>query len=125
MHIFRSAGIELEDLQPAVRPQIAEIGWHGEVVDLVTEEGVSVAGFAADYPLGADRTATRSAAVRWHASAAEGVCARSASLARHGYSAWSGDHRRFGELAIYVWNAAVRPVLLRRRRDLRWLRAAE
>jgi hypothetical protein len=122
LDVFRSAGIELEDLQPAAQPQIAEIAWRGEVVDMVTEDGVSAAGFPLDYPRRTDRNATRSTAERWHAAGAEGVCARSASLARRGFSAWRGDHRRYGELAIYVQNASVRPVLRRRRRDNRWLR---
>jgi hypothetical protein len=124
LDVFRAAGVDLEDLQPHVRPQLAEIEWSGgEVVDMVSARGVSAAGFALDYPHGVEGVSTRSAAERWHASGAEAVCARSASLARRGFSAWRGDHRRHGELAIYVENAAAKPVLRRRRGDHRWLRA--
>jgi hypothetical protein len=90
---------------------------------MVTADGVSAAGFVLEYPQGVDRGSTRSAAERWHASGAEAVCARSASLARRGFSAWHGDHRRYGELAIYVQNATSRPSVRRRRGDDRWLHA--
>lgn len=123
LDLFRVAGVELEDLQPGARPQLAEIDWRGEVVDMLSEDGLNAAGFPQDYPSTADRAATRSAGERWHAAGAEGVCGRSASLARRGFSAWHGDHRRYGELAIYVRNAASEPHLRRRRTDARWLRA--
>lgn len=123
LDVFRTAGIELEDLQPALRPQIAEIEWSGDVVDMVSKAGVEAADFPLEYPRGTDRSATRAAAERWHSSGAEGVCARSASLGRLGFSTWGGDHRRHGELAIYVENAGAKPVLRRRRPDSRWLRA--
>jgi hypothetical protein len=94
------------------------------VVDVVTERGVAAAGFPAGYPAGVDREATRAAATRWHATGAAGVCARSASLVRRGFAAWHGDHTRFGELAIFVDHAAADPVLIGRRADDGWLRAA-
>ena len=122
--VFRRAGVLPEDLQAHARPQLVEVGWSGKVVDVVTERGVAAAGFPAGYPTGVDREATRAAAARWHAAGAEGVCARSASLARRGFAAWRGDHPRFGELAIFVANAAVGPVLIDRRADDRWLGAA-
>jgi len=87
LDIFRVAGLELEDLQPGVRPQLAEIEWRGEVIDMVTERGVVAAGFAPEYPSAVDRAATRAAAERWHSTGTEGVCARSASLARRGFAA--------------------------------------
>lgn len=121
--VFRTSGIELEDLQPEVRPQLVEIDWSGAAVDMVSPAGVAAAGFPEHYPRGVERAATRAAAERWHGSAAEAVCARSASLGRLGFSDWTGDHRRFAELAVYVSNAASPPVLVRRRADLRWLRA--
>lgn len=120
--VFRTAGVDLEDLQPDVRPEIAEIGWRGQVVDMVTEDGIKAAGFAPDYPSGSERTATRSSVEQWHTAGAEGVCGRSASLARRGFSSWHGDHRRFGELAIFVQNSATEPVLHNRQRDQEWLR---
>ena len=124
LDIFRMAGVDLEDLQPDVQPQLTEIEWRGEVVDMVTEDGLTAAGFSSDYPEGSDRGTTRASAVSWHEADAEGVCARSASLSRRGSSAWSGDHRSYGELAIYVNNATKQPVLRRRRRDVRWLRVS-
>lgn len=123
LDVFRTAGVEVEDLQPDVRPQLVEIEWSGTVVDMTSPEGVEAAGFAADYPRGSDRAATRAAAERWHAGGAEGVCARSASLHRLGVTDWSGDHRRIAELALFVDNAATPPTLLRRRDDTGWLRA--
>lgn len=122
LDIFRTAGVDLEDLQPDVRPEIAEIGWRGDVVDMVTDDGVKAAGFPTDYPSGMSRAATRSSAEQWHAAGAEGVCARSASLERRGFSNWHGDHRRFGELAIFVRNTSVGPVLQQRQRHQDWLR---
>jgi len=123
LDIHRIAGLELEDLQPDVHPQLAEIEWRGDVVDMVTERGVVAAGFTPAYPHAVDRAATRAAAERWHAAGAEGVCARSASLDRRGFGAWRGDHRRYGETAIYVENVTSTPLLRRRRDDVRWLRA--
>jgi len=120
---FRIAGIELDDLQSDLRPQLTEIEWRGEVVDMVTEGGLTAAGFPSDYPRAVDRATTRSVAERWHTSGAEGVCTRSASLMRRGLTTWSGDHRRYGELAIWVQNARTKPVLRRRRTGHRWLRA--
>lgn len=123
LDVFRTAGVEIEDLQPDVRPQLVEIEWRGSVVDVASIGGVEAAGLAADYPRGSDRAATRAAAERWHADGAQGVCARSASLQRLGVSDWSGDHRRYAELALFVENGKSPPVLLRRRDDAGWLRA--
>lgn len=123
LDVFRTAGVEIEDLQPDVRPQLVEIEWSGSVVDVASTEGVEAAGFAAEYPRGSDKAATRAAAERWHAGGAAGVCARSASLHRLGVSDWSGDHRRYAELALFFENGTAPPVLLRRRDDSGWLRA--
>lgn len=82
------------------------------------------AGFPPAYPQGIDRTPTRAAGERWHGEGAEGVCARSASLARQGFAAWRGDHRSYSELAVFVENATSGPVLRRRHADPSWLRAA-
>jgi len=116
------AAVDVEDLQPAYRPQLAEVGWSGEVVDLVTVEGTAAAGFATDYPAGVGKASTRAAAEAWHSDGAEGVCCRSASLHRLGRTQWAGDHRPFGEVAVYPDNAGQDPSLLRRRDDLDWLR---
>lgn len=123
LDLFRTAGVELEDLQPDLRPQLVEIDWSGSVVDMASVGGIEAAGFSAAYPRGSARTTTRAAAEGWHASGAEGVCARSASLSRLGLTDWSGDHRRYAELAVFVENGSSPPALRRRRGDDRWLRA--
>lgn len=120
--IFRAAGVaELSELQTAYRPRLVEIAWSGEVVDVASEKGVTAAGFPMSYPAGVDRRATRQRAVEWHADGAHGVVCRSASLHRLGLVAWAGNHRPWGELAIWVWNARNKPELLARRNDDQWL----
>lgn len=121
--VFGFASVDPEDLQPGLRPQLAEIDWSGELVDMVSEEGVQAAGFAADYPVGVDKKQTRQQAETWHGEEAEGVCCRSASLQRQGRSTWQGDHRAFGELALFVDHLRRQPQLRQRRTDLGWLRA--
>jgi hypothetical protein len=37
-----------------------------------------------------------------------------------GFRDWTGMHERWGEVAIFVENAASPPALLRKRRDLGW-----
>jgi hypothetical protein len=124
LDVFRYAGLVLDDLQPQQRPQLAEIGWSGPVVDVVSGPGVESAGFPPEYPGGVDKQTTREAAARWHDAGEEGVCGRSASLARLGVSDWSGDHRRFGELALFVANTVRPPRLVGRRNDLSWFRSS-
>ena len=123
LDLYRFAGIVLEDLQPAVRPQLVEISWDGEAVDVASPEGVAAAGFPPTYPLGVDWPQTQPAAAEWHADGHEGVVCRSASLARLGFSAWEGAHPRWGEFAIFVERARRAPWLVRRRDDLDWLRS--
>ena len=53
--IFRLAGIGFEDLQDAMLPQLVEIAWAGEVVDVASPEGVAAAGFPLDYPVGINK----------------------------------------------------------------------
>jgi RES domain-containing protein len=118
---FRYAGIVIDDLQPEVRPQLAEIGWGGEVVDMASPEGVQAAGFPPTYPTGADHRRTQPCAVRWHAAGHEGVVCRSASMGRLGRSSWEGSHQAWSELAVFVEAAQRAPRLLRRRGDLTWL----
>lgn len=120
--LLLEAAVEPEDLQPDLRPQLVEIGWRGEVVDVVTEEGVAEAGFPMDYPAGVVLADTQEAAKVWHQKAAEGVCCRSASVHRRGRASWSEEHEVFGEVAIYPDNAEEAPRLLSRRGDLDWLR---
>ena len=123
LDLYRLAGIVLDDLQPVARPQLVEIGWDGEVVDVASAEGVAEAGFPPTYPVGVDPSDTQPVAAAWHAVGYQGVVCRSASLARLGVGAWNGPHQRWGELAIFVERARRRPELLRRRDDLDWLRA--
>jgi RES domain-containing protein len=120
--VFRAVGIaRLNELQSAYRPPLIEIAWSGDVVDVASEEGVVAAGLPSSYPAGVDRRATRQRAVEWHAGGAHGVVCRSASLHRVGLSMWAGDHRPWGELAIWTCNAPREPKLLCRRQDHDWL----
>jgi RES domain-containing protein len=122
LDIFRTAGVVVEDLRPEIRPQLVEIAWQGQVVDVSTPAGVKDAGFPARYPEGISREATQAAAARWHAEGAEGVACRSASLFRLRFANWTGDYTTWSELAVYPANALVAPKLLRRVRGLNWLR---
>lgn len=114
------AGVVLADLRDATRPQLVEIGWTGTLVDAASPRGLAAAGLPAEYPdaVGYDRTRPLGAA--WVASGHEGVVCRSAALSRAGVRSWSGDHRPWGEAALFIGNTAP-PRLLRRRRDLKWL----
>ena len=123
--VFRLAGVELADLQEAMLPQLVEIGWTGQVVDVASAEGVLAAGFPPDYPAGIDKAQTRAAAEAWHATGAGGVLGRSASLLRAGLRAWDGPHESWSEIAVFVNNTPQRPAMLRRRTDLDWTIPAE
>lgn len=122
LDIFRYSGIELSDLRPAFHPQLVEIEWRGWLVDLTSPEDLAAAEYPAEYPAGSPKTVTRASATAWHRDGREGVLWRSASLARQGLQHWRGNHQRWSELAIFVRNSAVRPLLLRRREDLEWLK---
>ena len=119
--VFRLAGIELADLQDAMLPQLVEIAWAGEVVDVASSEGVAAAGFPQDYPVGIDKTQTRAAAEIWHGGGAAGVVGRSGSLMRLGLRTWDGDHAAWSETTVFVNNSPHRPTVQRRRTDLDWL----
>jgi hypothetical protein len=122
--ILRYAGVEIEDLQPGFRPRLVEVEWSGEVVDVVSPEGIEAAGFPDSYPEGVSKRRTREAAAAWHGQAAEGVVCRSASLHRLGASDWSGGCSRIGELAVFVDNCRTPPREIRRRDDAGWLSPA-
>src|SRR5271163_163838 len=47
-HIFRLTGVDIADLQEAVQPQLVEILWTGEPVDMITETAIVAAGFPAN-----------------------------------------------------------------------------
>lgn len=120
--VLRYAGLRLDELQPAARPELAEIAWQGRVADVTTPEGIEAAGFPPEYPRHLSRHETRRRAARWHgAGGVEGVVCRSASLARLGFERWLGAHDGWSELAIFADRAGRRPRLLHRRSDLDWL----
>ncbi|MGH2358923.1 MAG: RES family NAD+ phosphorylase [bacterium] len=117
------AAVNLEELQPEARPQLFELDWSGEVVDVVSAEGVQAVGLSAAYPADTDRSQTQSLAAQWHDARREGVLCRSASLWRLGFMDWSGDHARWGEVTVFV-GIASSPVSLRgQRHDLDWFRS--
>jgi RES domain-containing protein len=120
LDVFRLAGIVLEDLQPAYRPQLVEVSWTGRVADVASAGGVAAAGLPPDYPADVNKEHTRGFAVTCHQAGAEGIMCRSASLAKMGFSAWEGPHERWGELAIFTRNCKRPPRLARRREDLEW-----
>ena len=123
LDVLRLHSVMIEDLHPTVRPELAEIAWQGEVVDVASDEGMVGAGVPAIYPEGVSRMETQRAASAWHEEGHEGLVCRSASLARLGFSGWQGSHEPWGEVAIFVRNAHQPPRLNRRRADDRWLRA--
>jgi hypothetical protein len=119
--IFRITGATLADLQETAYPQLVEIHWQGEPVDMIAETTIVGAGFSPDYPDGVHHSQTRVAAIGWHAAGASGVLCRSASMARLGFKRWVGDHAAWSELAIYTENCPTKPIVLNRRDDLSWL----
>src|SRR5689334_18283807 len=44
------AAVNLDELQPEARPQLFELDWSGQVVDVISAEAVEAAGFPVDYP---------------------------------------------------------------------------
>src|SRR5947199_180585 len=63
--ILRITGADIADLQEPYQPQLVEIGWTGEVADMITGEGIASAGFPADYPAHTEHADTRDTAARW------------------------------------------------------------
>jgi len=118
---FNLAAVALDDLQPDAHPQLFELEWRGSVADVASPEGLSAAEFPASYPEGAPRERTQLRAAEWRRDGLQGVVCRSASLFRLGFSDWSGDHARWGELAIFVDIAQTQVTLRRKRADLDWL----
>jgi transcriptional regulator with XRE-family HTH domain len=116
----RFAGVDLTDLQETAQPQLVEINRSGEPIDMVSEAAIAVAGFSRDYPIGSRHSETQRIATKWHKDGGVGVLCRSASLARLGYTDWTGDHAPWSELAIYTDNSTIRPSVMKRRDDLTW-----
>lgn len=119
--IFRITGATLADLLETAYPQLVEIQWQGQPIDMTAESTIVLAGFLPDYPSGANHSQTRFVAISWHAVGASGVLSRSASMARLGFNGWRGDHAAWSELAIFTDNSATKPVVISRRYDLGWL----
>lgn len=122
--VFRVGALALEDLRGG-RPELVEIRWTGQVVDVATTQGVEAAGFSPDYPGAVGKDLTQRAATQWESEGREGVVYRSASLWRAGCRAWTGPHPPWAELVMFPRRAATRPSLLRRRSDLGWLERAD
>jgi RES domain-containing protein len=118
---LRLAALEVNELQPAARPQLSELEWSGRVVDVASAEGIEAAGFAPGYPAGVAHSETQPRAEEWFGRRREGILCRGASLARLGFSDWSQPHERWGELAVFVESAAKAVTLRRTRTDLDWL----
>jgi hypothetical protein len=120
LDIFRMSGVELDDLQLAYRPQLVEISWTGRVVDVASPEGIEASQLPPEYPQLVAKWQTRRMAAVWHRSGNEGVLSRSASLERLRFSAWTGSHARWGEIALFARNWNTGPMLLSRRTDMAW-----
>jgi hypothetical protein len=119
--VFRATGATLADLQDAAYPQLVEIHWKGEPVDMTVATTIVAAGFAQDYPVGVDHDLTQVAAAKWYNEGANGIVCRSASMARLGFADWRGQHEGWSEIAIYTNRCPMKPVVIRRRDDLAWL----
>lgn len=119
--LFRFAGVESSELRPAWQPKLVAIRWTGEVVDVISAEGIEAARLPEDYPLGVDKTRTRSLAAKWRQAGAEGIVSRSASLSRLGLRQFTGDHAEWGELSVYSDIAKNAPRLARTQPKGKWL----
>jgi RES domain-containing protein len=123
LDLFQAASVLVEDLQPEVRPALAKLSWAGQVVDVASENGVTVAGFPPTYPQGVNKEHTRRAASQWHELGHEGVVFRSASLWRRERkrASWEGGHEQWSEVAIFPLKAANQAREEGREDDLAWL----
>ena len=104
----------MSDLQSEYRPQVARISWSGDVVDVISAQGIQGVGLPIGYPAGVEKSQTRSLAEQWVKDGSEGVVSRSASMMKKGFSNWNGDHEPWGELAVFVFKAKTRPSLISR-----------
>lgn len=121
LDVLGFAGLLLDELQDGALPQLVEIDWQGELVDASSPEGVAALELPPTYPRATDKEHTRAIARELWQARHEGVLGRSPSLSRIGFDHWNGDHRGWGELALFV-DHLTRPVrLVRRRTDLDWL----
>jgi len=118
---LKNAGATIVDLNDAAKPQLCEIGWSGQPVDVASSDGIAAVGLPSEYPEAVDKSTTQQMGREWHADGKEGVVCRSASMWRMGQSSWPQPHNSWAEVAIFVERCKTEPELLRRRRDLEWL----
>lgn len=111
-HVLRVTSLEIDDLNPEIRPVLVEVEWSGDVVDMCSVEGVMECGFRIAYPAGYTHEHTQQFGTVWHSLGAEGVVCRSESVFQNRHHGWLGDHREWSEVAIFVGNAQRRPRLV-------------
>lgn len=121
---LRQVSIELEDLAASERPELVSLTWSGSAVYLTTNDDLSAVGLPAYYPFGAEHGHTQPLGAQWYTQGQEAVVVRSASLARGGFTGWTGDHRHWSELAIFVDNAAQTPTLISQHSSQAWMLSA-
>ncbi|MGI8550516.1 MAG: RES family NAD+ phosphorylase [Dehalococcoidia bacterium] len=120
---YQALGLEFDEIQSDWQPQLVEISWTGDVVDLASSEGITVAGFPPESPEEVEFHKTQPKALQWYASGEQGIVCRSASLARvRPNKDWSGSCASWGEVAIFTDNAGQAARVIRRRDDTEWLR---
>lgn len=118
---LRRLAVELADLTPDARPQLAEIDWTGTVVDMISDAGIVANGFLPAYPADVKLADCQRASLVWHEAGYDGVVCRSAALHRVAREAhWQGDHGAWGEVAVFTQNARRTPTLRRLRDDFDW-----
>ena len=118
---FRLTSTAIGDLTDNMIPRLCEIEWTGPAVDVASLDGIRAAGLPDTYPSGIDKSVTQARGADWHRDGHQSVVCRSASMWRIGWTAWSGLHEAWSELAVFVERAKRRPTLVRCRDDLEWL----
>lgn len=109
LDVLGYGGIDPRDLQAEYLPNLVSVRWHGQVIDMVTADGIASVGLPSDYPQHIDRRSTRALARQWFQDRREGVVCRSASMMRRGLSRWKGAHEAWSELALFVNNLKSSP----------------
>lgn len=109
LDILGYGGIDVRDLHAEYLPQLVQVSWRGQVVDVVSADGIAAVGLPADYPRSVDKRSTRALAQQWFKDKSEGVVCRSASMMRHGLDTWPDSHEAWSELALFVSNLKRKP----------------
>lgn len=109
LDILGYGGIDVRDLHAEYLPQLVHITWRGQVIDMVSMDGIAGVGLPLDYPSNIDKSSTRALARQWFHDQCEGVVCRSASMMRRGLAVWNGAHEAWGELALFVGNLKRKP----------------